>query len=132
MTEKFVDESEAKRITGTIFIVIGCMGLATVLSFLLYWAYSTDKRLFSGVLWTIVFLYSVVNVTFVGVSKNRLKPLAFRFFIALHSSMALISMALFIFYYVRASKNMQAYGVGTYGYNTPSPASPMQIGLNDD
>lgn len=114
--EKFVDDAEAKRITGTIFIVIGCMGLAAVVSFLLYWAYTTSRQIFSGILWTFVFIYSVINVTFIAVSKSRLKPIPFRFFIALHSIFGLMSMTLFIFYFVRGSQTLRP----SYGYN-PSP-----------
>ena len=126
--ERFVDDSEAQRITGTIFIVIGCMVLASVISFLLYYAYTKDTRLFSGILWTIVFVYCVINIAFTAVSKGKLRPFAFRFFIALHSIVALMSMVLFIMYYVRGTNAMRAAtvsGMGmpsTYsGYPSSSP-----------
>jgi hypothetical protein len=118
--ESFVDDTQAKQITGTIFIVIGCMALAATVSFLLYWSYTQDKRLFSAILWTFIFVYSVINVTFAAISKNRLKPMVFRFFIALHSSIGIMSMVLLIFYYVRASKGMVASDSGQM-YNNFSP-----------
>lgn len=108
ISDTFVDDDEAKRMTATIFIVLGCMVLATSVSFLLYWAYNREPRLFSAILWTIVFLYTVTNAAFVGISKNRMKLMAFRFFIALHSAMGLMAMAIFIFYYVKASNSLRA------------------------
>jgi hypothetical protein len=115
--EKFVDDSQAKQITGTIFIVLGCMALAATFTFLLYWTHSINKKLFSGILWTVVFAYAVINVTFTGISKARLKPVVFRVFIGLHSAIAILSMILFTFYYVRASKvNNSIAAQPAYGY----------------
>ena len=101
--ETFVDDTTAQNIVGTTYIVIGCMLLAVVLTLLLYWSYSKNVNLFAGILWTIVLLYTAGNVTFIGISKSRLQPFAFKFFIALHTIMGILSIGLLIFYFVKGS-----------------------------
>lgn len=127
MTTKKVKEDfettddEAKQISATIFIVIGCMMLAGLIVFLLYWAHSVNKKFFSGILWTFVFFYTIVNVVFIAVSKNRLKPAVFRFFIALHSAFGLMSLGLLSFYYIRTltAVTNPTGSPGGYSYGAP-------------
>lgn len=116
-SEPFIDDDEAKQMTGTTFIVIGCMALAAATSSLLYWAYNRHVSLFHGIMWTIVFMYSTINLAFIAVSKNRLKPLMFKFFIALHSTIAIISLLLFTVYFITASKGMSSRSISQYDYN---------------
>jgi hypothetical protein len=125
--ESFVDDAEAKRITETIFIVIGCMIFATIMSIVLYWTYSKDSRLFSGILWTMVFMYSIANVVYTAVTKDKMNGVAFRVFIALHSAMSLISMGLLIFYFVLGSKSRYSNNSSSYNsYNNMTTGAPPQ------
>ena len=121
--EAFVDEPSAQSIVGTIYVVIGCMLLSVTLTVLMYWAYNKNVNLFAGILWTLVLLYAAGNVTFIGLSKERLQPFAFRFFIALHSVMGILSMGLLVFYFVKGSSVSinASHEVTNHSYGTPSP-----------
>lgn len=125
--EAFVDDKNAQNIVGTIYIVIGCMLLSVTLTILMYWAYTKNSNLFAGILWTLILLYAVANVTFIGLSKSRLQPFAFRFFIALHSVIGMLSIGLLIFYFVKGSRvAIRSNGptinnMPSYGMQQPSP-----------
>jgi hypothetical protein len=107
--EKFVTDDEAKNITASNFIVIGSMVGTTLLSIFLFWAYTLETRIFAAILWTLVFLYTIINIGFTAASRDKLKPFAFRFLISLHSVMCLVSMGLLIFYYIKGINAYRSY-----------------------
>lgn len=117
--EKFVDDNEAKQMTGTIFIIIGCMGVSATVSFLLYWAYMKEKTLFAGILWALMFCYAIINLAFIIVSKSKMKSLPFRFFIGLHSVISLMTLMLFTAYLIKASSNIRNAAQSQKFYQPP-------------
>lgn len=130
--DSFVSRSEESKLSASIFIVIGCMIVATIMSLLLFWTYRLDPRLCYGILWSIVFVYAAGNLIYTAVAAKSMTSRTFRVFLAIHSIMTCISAPLLIYYFIYGSyavsarkaalsRSSSSYGNSTY----EAPVRPM-------
>ena len=125
--DTFVDSSQEGKMTISIMVVISCMTFATFLSFVLFWTYNQDPRLFSGILWSIVFTYAFGNLIYTVVSASKLSATSFKIFLSIHCIVSLMAAVLLIFYFVRGARAVHARKAASMsrGYSSGYTSPPM-------
>jgi ABC-type multidrug transport system fused ATPase/permease subunit len=105
--EQFVSESESTSIVGSIFMGIGLMVLAMLITWLFLWSYQKEKLLFIVVLSVVVFLYSVEMVAFIALQRGKLSPLMFRIFMGSSVMISIMCIILIIVFSIKASQRLR-------------------------
>lgn len=128
VTEHFVDESQSRSITGSVFIGVTLMIFAMLFTLLFYWSYNKDVSLFVAILCGFVFLYTIMNVIVFVVKRESLGPVLFRITLGSTVVMAFLSIVLIIFFALKVRSGTSSSSNSSYG----EVARPAYADYNQD
>lgn len=112
--EPFVDESQTQSIVGNVFIGVGLMILATILTVVFYWSYNKEKLLFITILCVVVFIFSVKMIILVAALRTKMNPIIFRLYMGSTTFMSMMSLILIIYFAVKTSQRLRGSSSSSY------------------
>lgn len=107
IVEKF-DNTTTTATIENIFIILGAVLISTLLTFLFYWAYRTNKKLFISLLSGFLFLYSLMNIIGTVIIRSSINNTYFKVYLGAGVIVASLSIILIIMFSAMASKEMRS------------------------
>jgi len=106
INENFVSGSDTTNVVENIFIVLGAVVIAIILTILFYVSYHKNKNLFISLLMGIIFLYSLMNIIGIIVIRSSLNTTFFKVYLGAGTVIGFITVILLIIFSVIASKEI--------------------------
>lgn len=107
LLEPFVNDKDSVVIVQNVFIMVGAIIVATLITTLLYWAYNREKTLFIAIMSALIFLYSLTNVIGFTIIRGALTNIFFKMYLGLSIIVCILSIVLIILFSIKASKKMR-------------------------
>jgi len=112
--ETFITESETRKSVGSIFIAMGVMIVAAIISILFYWSYHKEKTLFIAIFAGIIFIYSIQMLVLVTVLRSKLNNAIFKLYMGTVVFMTFLSFILLVIFGIKAAKKLNETSSSPY------------------
>jgi|APGre2960657444_1045066.scaffolds.fasta_scaffold11901_2 hypothetical protein len=116
--ESFVDETTSKSVVSKTFITVSIVILAMIFTLLFIWSYQKSYKLFIMIFSIIMFIFALLTVIFVTLTRSKLTELQFRIYLSVTVFMTLMSLVMIIFFTILAVGHLKKINE-----LTPTPAA---------
>lgn len=104
--ETFVSTADTNKIMISVGVSIGLMVAAGLVTWLFYWTFNKESSLFIAILSGLMFAYAVNMTAYIAVIRAKLSAVAFRYYIGLSMTAAIINLGITIVFGIRAYRRM--------------------------
>lgn len=117
--ESFVTEDDSKAIVANVFISVGLMIAAMIITGIFYWSFNKNPLLFISILCAIMFFYTIKVIIIAALMREQFKSkMMFMILMGGTVFMSLLSLILTIMFGIKASQGGRSSSASNY--NIPS------------
>lgn len=127
-TEPFVTEEDSKTIVSNVFISVGLMIAAMIVTGIFYWSFNKNPMLFICILCALIFFYTVKVITITALMREQFKSK--RMFMVLMGGtvfVCLLTLILAIMFGIKANQGGRSSSSSSSSYGNGNDYIPSNV-----